>query len=53
MVVLAMLAVVAPLYALYGLVAAGLIIYQHRTNITRLQAGTELKLGDRNSHAKR
>ena len=47
MVVLALLAVVAPLYALYGLVAAGLIIYQHRTNITRLQAGTELKLGDK------
>jgi len=47
MVVLALLAVVAPLYALYGLVAAGLIIYQHRANITRLQAGTELKLGDK------
>jgi len=47
MVVLALLAVVAPLYALYGLVAAGLIIYQHRTNIMRLQAGTELKLGDK------
>ena len=47
MVILALLAIVAPLYALYGLVAAGLIIYQHRTNITRLQAGTELKLGDR------
>jgi len=47
MVVLALSALVAPLYALYGLVAAGLIIYQHRTNITRLQAGTELKLGDK------
>jgi acyl phosphate:glycerol-3-phosphate acyltransferase len=45
MVVLALLAMVVPLYALYGLVAAGLIIYQHRANITRLQAGTELKLG--------
>ncbi len=53
MVVLAMLAVVAPLYALYGLVAAVLIIYQHRTNITRLQAGTELKLGAGNGRAKR
>jgi glycerol-3-phosphate acyltransferase PlsY len=49
MVVLALLAMVVPLYALYGLVAACLIIYQHRTNITRLQAGTELKLGGRNS----
>jgi len=45
MLVLALLAVVAPLYALYGLVAAGLIIWQHRTNITRLQEGTENKLG--------
>jgi len=51
--VLALLAVVAPLYALYGMVAAGLIIYQHRTNITRLQAGTELKLGDKGSKVNR
>ena len=47
MVILALLAIVAPLYAIYGLVAAGLIIYQHRSNITRLHAGTELKLGKR------
>jgi glycerol-3-phosphate acyltransferase PlsY len=53
MVVLALLAMVVPLYALYGLVAACLIIYQHRTNITRLQAGTELKLGGRNSRVNR
>ena len=53
MVVLAILAVVVPLYALYGMVAAGLIIYQHRTNITRLQAGTELKLGDKAGRANR
>jgi len=53
MVVLAMLAMVVPLYALYGLVAAALIIYQHRANITRLQAGTELKLGGRDNRLKR
>ena len=53
MVVLALLAMVVPLYALYGLVAAGLIIYQHRANITRLQAGTELKLGGRDHRLKR
>jgi glycerol-3-phosphate acyltransferase PlsY len=47
MVVLAVCAIVAPLYALYGLVAACLIIYQHRSNIARLQSGTELKLGGR------
>jgi glycerol-3-phosphate acyltransferase PlsY len=47
MVILALLAIVAPLYALYGLLAAGLIIFQHRSNITRLHAGTELKLGGR------
>jgi glycerol-3-phosphate acyltransferase PlsY len=45
MLVLALLAVVNPLFALYGLVAAGLIIWQHRTNIARLQEGTENKLG--------
>jgi glycerol-3-phosphate acyltransferase PlsY len=47
MVILALLAIVAPLYAVYGLVAAVLIIFQHRSNITRLHAGTELKLGGR------
>jgi len=47
MVILALLAIVAPLYTIYGLVAAGLIIYQHRSNIIRLHDGTELKLGKR------
>jgi glycerol-3-phosphate acyltransferase PlsY len=53
LVILALLAIVAPLYALYGLVAAGLIIYQHRSNITRLQAGTELKLGKKGGGSSR
>jgi glycerol-3-phosphate acyltransferase PlsY len=53
MVILALLAIVAPLYALYGLVAAGLIIFQHRSNIARLQAGTELKLGARTGKVNR
>ena len=33
-----------PIYLAYSLVAAGLIIYQHRSNISRLQRGTELEL---------
>jgi len=37
-----------PIYLVYALAAAVLIIYQHRDNIIRLQAGTELKLGDKN-----
>ena len=53
LVILALLAMMAPLYVLYGLVAAGLIIYQHRSNITRLQAGTELKLGGKAGRASR
>ncbi len=43
--VLALMALVNPLFALYGLVAAGLIIFQHRTNIARLQEGKENRLG--------
>ncbi len=38
-----------PVYLVYSLVAAALIVYQHRTNISRLQAGTELKLGERHT----
>jgi glycerol-3-phosphate acyltransferase PlsY len=38
-----------PVYLVYSLVAAALIVYQHRTNINRLQAGTEAKLGDKGS----
>jgi hypothetical protein len=29
------------------LLAAGLIVFQHRSNIVRLNSGTELKLGDK------
>lgn len=38
-----------PVYLVYSLVAAALIVYQHRSNINRLQAGTEAKLGDKKS----
>jgi acyl phosphate:glycerol-3-phosphate acyltransferase len=34
-------------YAVYAVVAAGLILWQHRPNISRLLAGTEPKLGER------
>jgi len=47
LVVLALLTVSAPVYIVYGLLAAGLIVFQHRSNIVRLHAGTELKLGDK------
>lgn len=36
-----------PVYLVYGLVAAGLVLYQHRDSITRLRAGTERRLGDK------
>lgn len=52
-VALTLLAVTAPIYLVYGLVAAALILYQHRSNIMRLQAGTELKIGDKNRRVKR
>jgi glycerol-3-phosphate acyltransferase PlsY len=39
-----------PVYLIYSLVAAALIIYQHRSNISRLQAGTENRMGQ--SHKK-
>ena len=35
------------IYVIYGLVAGGLIIFQHRQNINRLRTGTELRLGDK------
>ncbi len=47
LVVLALLAVSAPVYIVYGLLSVGLIVFQHRSNILRLQSGTELKLGDK------
>ena len=34
-------------YAVYSLVAACLIVYQHRDNISRLLSGTELRFGER------
>jgi acyl phosphate:glycerol-3-phosphate acyltransferase len=49
---LAILAVAAPVYLIYGLLAAALIIYQHRSNIMRLQAGTEARLGDKKARVK-
>jgi glycerol-3-phosphate acyltransferase PlsY len=38
---------IPPVYLVYSLVAAALIIYQHRKNIARLQAGTELRVDQR------
>ena len=49
---LAILAITAPVYMIYGLLAAALIIYQHRSNILRLQAGTEARLGEKNARVK-
>jgi glycerol-3-phosphate acyltransferase PlsY len=49
---LAILALTAPVYLIYGLLAAALIIYQHRSNIMRLQAGTESRLGDKKARVK-
>ena len=33
-----------PVYLIYSLLAAALIVYQHRTNISRLQTGTESRM---------
>ena len=49
LVALALLAVSAPVYIVYGLLAAGMIVFQHRSNIMRLHSGTELKLGDKSA----
>jgi len=49
---LAILALTAPVYLIYALLAAALIFYQHRSNIMRLQAGTESRLGDKNARVK-
>jgi glycerol-3-phosphate acyltransferase PlsY len=35
------------IYLVYGLLGAGLILYQHRDNISRLRRGTERRLGIR------
>ena len=37
---------VQPAYLIYSVLATGIIIYQHRTNIARLQNGTESKLDE-------
>ncbi len=34
-------------YLVYSLVAGGLIVYQHRGNISRLRSGTELRFGEK------
>jgi glycerol-3-phosphate acyltransferase PlsY len=34
----------SPVYLLYSLLAAALIVYQHRSNISRLQSGTENRM---------
>jgi glycerol-3-phosphate acyltransferase PlsY len=34
----------SPIYLIYSVVAAGLIVYQHRSNIGRLQSGTENRM---------
>lgn len=52
-VALTLLAIMAPVYLVYGLLAVALIIYQHRSNILRLQSGTESRIGDRSSRVRR
>jgi glycerol-3-phosphate acyltransferase PlsY len=34
-----------PVYLIYSVIAAALIVFQHRSNISRLQAGTENRMG--------
>ncbi len=36
-----------PMYLVYGLIAAALVLYQHRDNISRLRAGTERRIGEK------
>ena len=42
--VLTVTGVSPPVYLIYSLVSAALIVYQHRSNISRLQAGTESRM---------
>jgi glycerol-3-phosphate acyltransferase PlsY len=44
-VVLALMDISPPAYAVYGIVVAPLIVYKHRPNIERLLAGTEPRIG--------
>jgi glycerol-3-phosphate acyltransferase PlsY len=37
---------VTPVYLVYSVLSAAIIIYQHRVNILRIRSGTELKLDD-------
>lgn len=37
---------ISPIYLIYSVIATAIIIFQHRKNIQRLQAGEELKLED-------
>jgi len=51
-VALTVMGMTAPIYVIYGLLAASLIIYQHRSNIQRLLSGTENRLGDKKARVK-
>ena len=51
-VALTVMGMTAPIYVIYGLLAALLIIYQHRSNIQRLLSGTENRLGDKKRRVK-
>jgi len=35
-----------PVYLVYGLIGAALVVYQHRDNIARLRTGEERRLGE-------
>lgn len=51
-VALTVMGMTTPIYVIYGLLAALLIIYQHRSNIQRLLSGTENRLGDKKARVK-
>lgn len=51
-VALTVMGMTTPIYVIYGLLAALLIIYQHRSNIQRLLSGTENRLGDKKTRVK-
>lgn len=51
--ILAMAGVAPWSNVLFGLLAGAIIVYRHRTNIDRLRAGTERKLGRRPTEASR
>lgn len=41
-----------PVYLIYAFLTAALIIYQHRSNIARLQSGTESRIGDKKARVR-